>query len=216
MRPLWIYQNWRLKKLYSILILQKKQIVAAQRKWNLEFPPPLDIPIADYWESNYRASFRSVCETKLQAFQFKLLHRILPCGKYLKNIRIQSTDLCKYCNDVDTLTHFFFSCPRVQPLWLALCNWSAQQVNIQLDHISLHHYMLGIPPENPQAKLLNYIILTLKIYIFRQKLYHDANLDLTAFLNEFRNKLKIEKHICALEGKAHKFRTWELVLAALG
>lgn len=70
--------------------------------------------------------------------------------------------------------------------------------------------MLGIPPENPQARMSNYIILVSKFYIFRQKLYYESKLDLTAFLNEFRNKLKIEKYICALERKTDQFKHWDV------
>lgn len=195
------------KKLYSILICRKRQGVAAQRKWDLEFPPPVGVPVMDYWETNYKTPFRSIRETKLQAFQFKLLHRILPCGKYLKSIRVKDTDLCQYCGNVDTLTHFFFSCPRI---------WSAQQINIQLGNTAIQHFMLGIPHEHPQAKISIYIILVAKFYTFRQKLYHDSNLNLTAFLYDLRSKLKTEKYICTLENKADKFNTWERVLSALG
>lgn len=182
----------------------------------MELPPPTDVQITDYWESNYRASFRSIRETKLRAFQFKLLHRILPCGKYLKDIRVRDTDICQYCSHVDTLTHFFYSCPHVQPFWAALCNWSTQQINLQLENTALCHYMLGIPREHPQAKLANYIILVSKFYIFRQKLYHNADLNITAFLYELRNKLNTGKYICGREGKANKFNTWERTLNALG
>lgn len=40
------------KKLYSELILRKQQAVASQRKWDLEFPPPPDKPLFEYWRSN--------------------------------------------------------------------------------------------------------------------------------------------------------------------
>lgn len=204
------------KKLYTNIILRKQQNVASQRKWNLEFPPPQDISPQEYWQSNFEAAFRSVRETKLQAFQFKLLHRIIPCNKYLKNIRVVESDLCSYCGGVDSLNHFFYHCSSVKPFWSALCTWATRQINIQLENIQLCEYMLGIPQENPQSKVLNFIILSCKFYIYRQKLYHEGKTDLTAFLRELRAKLKIEKYICVLEGKADKFNRWRSILNALG
>lgn len=204
------------KKLYTTLLTFQAQLPAAQRKWNFEFPPPQDVPLSDHWESKYRAAFRSIRETKLQAFQFKLLHRIIPCNKYLKNIRLIDADQCSFCSETDTLTHFFYSCPKVQPFWTALGNWFQQQTNIEVGNVQQCHYMLGVPRGEPHAIILNFIILSVKFYVFRQKMYYDAKLDLTAFLNEFRSKLKIEKYICTLEGKADRFNIWRNVLSALG
>lgn len=61
-------RNLSSKKLYSNLITRKQQTVASQRKWDLELPPPPERPLSEYWQSNYMAAFKSICETKLQAF----------------------------------------------------------------------------------------------------------------------------------------------------
>lgn len=204
------------KRLYKIIITRKKQKISSQRKWNLEFPPPAGISIADYWESKYRSAFRSVRETKLQSFQFKLLHRIIPCSKYLKTIRVKDDDKCPACGEVDSLSHFFYFCPLVQLIWNSICNWFAGQVNILLANTDVGEVILGVPRENPQARVLNYIILSFKFYIFRQRLYYDSRFELTAFLREFRNKLKIEEYICSCEGKADRFNIWRNILSALG
>lgn len=204
------------KKLCSNIILKKQHTVASQRKWDLEFPPPAEKSLADYWHSNYMSAFWSVRETKIQAFQFKVLHRLIPCNKYLKNIRIKESDLCTFCGEVDTLTHFLFQCSHVQRFWSALCNWTSQNINITLEDISVREYMLGTPKEKPQARAINFILLSCKFYIYRQKLYHNASMELVTFLHELRMKLKIEQYICALEGKADKFHTWRYILNALG
>lgn len=76
--------------------------------------------------------------------------------------------------------------------------------------------MLGIPKEIPHARIMNFITLASKFYVYRHKLYYEANLDLTAFLQELRNKLKVEKYICNLEGREDRFSIWNNVLNALG
>lgn len=42
-------------------------------------------------------------------------------------------------------------------------------------------------------------------YIFRQKLFHDAELDILQWLLEFRPKLRVEKWICKKRAKAPDF-----------
>lgn len=159
--------------------------------------------------------FRSVRETKIQAFQFKVLHRWIPCNKYLKNIRVKEEDLCSYCGNVDTLSHFLFHCSYVQRFWLTLCNWTTQQIDMSLNNVSEQEYMLGMPKEIPRSRVINFILLSCKFCIYRQKLYHGARLELTSFLHELRMKHKIEKYICILEGKADKFNIWRKTLNTL-
>lgn len=92
------------KRVYKALILTKIIPVPSQSKWGTSFPVP-DERRQDYWSRIYRIPYQSVRDTKLQAFQIKLLHRIIPCNKYLKTIRIRQDDLCPNCRDQDTLQH---------------------------------------------------------------------------------------------------------------
>lgn len=156
-------------------------------------------------ESNYRSAFRSVPETKLQVFQFKLLHRIIPCNKYLHSIRVKDEDTCSFCGGLNTPSHFFFYCTVVQTLWSSLCTWTDRHLNLNLADVEVKEFLSGVPRSNPQAPMLNFILLSLKFYIYRQKMYHEADLDLMPFLRELRCKLRIEEYICNLEGKPDKF-----------
>lgn len=208
--------NIKSRRIYSSIIVRKKQEVSSHRKWDLEFPPPQNMLDTDLWESKHRSPFRFTRETKLQSFQFKLLHRILPCRKYLRTIRITEDDKCPSCGEVDTLSHFFFHCLQVQTFWTMLCNWFSDQADIPLSNVNANEFMLGIPKENPQARILNFIVLTCKFYIFRQRLYYNSRFELVAFLRELRTKLKVEKYICSLEGKANRFNMWQSILSALG
>lgn len=179
-------ENTSPRRLYSVLIITKLQKVAAQAKWNLEFAPRQGTPQQEYWESIYKSPFRCTRETKLQSFQFKLLHRILPCNKYLMNIRIRDTDLCEFCNVSDTLTHFFFYCQKVVTFWHSLCHWFARQVDTHLNHIQCRDFLFGVPVEDPQSRIINFILINTRFYIYQQRLYHNSALDITASLREFR------------------------------
>lgn len=62
--------------LYSHIIKTRSKAIKAHDKWSLVFPGSL--PRED-WPAFYRLPFWTVRETRLQAFQFKILHRVLPC-----------------------------------------------------------------------------------------------------------------------------------------
>ena len=48
-------------------------------------------------------------------FQYKLVNRFLATNKYLKIINIKDDDRCTFCkNELETITHMFWYCPRVQ------------------------------------------------------------------------------------------------------
>lgn len=51
-------------------------------------------------------AFRAVRETKLQAMQFKILHRTFPCRVYLKTIRVFEEDTRNFFPEQDTTQHF--------------------------------------------------------------------------------------------------------------
>ena len=51
---------------------------------------------------------------------FKYIYEILPTNHRLANIRIRQSPMCDYCNQVDTNSHRFYHCVKVQDciLWL--------------------------------------------------------------------------------------------------
>ena len=49
------------------------------------------------WDKSYILPFYCTKETKLQTFQFKLLHRRITMNDYLYKIGISLTDICTLC-----------------------------------------------------------------------------------------------------------------------
>lgn len=154
-------------------------------------------------------------DTKLQAFQYKLIHRVIPCNKYLTNIRIKQDETCSYCDSSDTLQHFFYACPPVNNLWDTLSSWLANNLDI---HITFNAKMIlfGLPRTADMALVLNYLILFTKFYIYRQRLFHQNKLEILHVLHELRLRLRVEKYINTRENKPGKFKKWERFLGALG
>ncbi len=44
--------------------------------------------------------------------------RVIPCNKWLYNIKIKESAICNHCNEVDDIPHFFFlKCSKVKEFW---------------------------------------------------------------------------------------------------
>ena len=61
---------------------------------------------------------RECCsETKLLELQWKILHGIYPTGVLLNKMKIKCNDLCDFCGEIDSISHFFVSCRIIVPVW---------------------------------------------------------------------------------------------------
>lgn len=204
------------KKVYRAILPNKLPKIPSQSKW-AELYPMREEDQNKRWKQTYVFPYQATRETKLQSLQFRITHRTIPCNRYLRNIRIRQDDYCSFCDNPtpDTLQHFFFSCPRVTTFWCSLTSWLATQANFHLN-ITENHFMLGVPNTFPQARYINLLVLLVKNFILRQKLFHNASLDLSHFLRELRQKLAVEKFIYTQGKRPDKFKQWSAIYKALG
>ncbi len=70
----------------------------------------------------FKLPFKTVRDTKLQTFQYRILH-IIPCNEWLFKIKIKNSNSCSFCNEIDTLPHFFVKCRKVNNFWKYWFNW---------------------------------------------------------------------------------------------
>lgn len=204
------------KRIYAFMLLFKTPAVASQKRWAEIFPDLIqEENRSTAWQEIYLSPYHTSRDTKLQAFQYKLIHRIIPCNRYLHKIRIKETDTCTYCDESDTLQHFFWSCTAVEAFWHKIENWLACNANL---HVTFHatQTLFGVPKTDTHAKVINFISLFAKHFIYRQRLFHAGELEIVHFLRELRNKLGIEKFICSKENKPKKFARWIKIYNAMG
>lgn len=202
------------KAIYSALVKDLAPRITSQERWNEIFPVNPENS-AEVWADIYKAPYQAARDTKLQALHFRVVHRFLPCNKFLQNIRIRRDDNCDFCQQSDTIEHFLFLCPLVKKFWSDLTEWMDREADIQL-YLSLKAYLFGIPTTMPQAKVVNFLLLLIKFFVYRQKLFHQGSLDVIHFLRELRLRLQVEKYLTTLEGKASAFAKWQRLYNALG
>lgn len=108
-------------------------------------------------------------------------NRFLPCNQFLRNIRIKREDTCTFCPEVDTIEHFLFTCPIVTAFWKEVTSWFAREADVQLQ-VSPRAFLFGVPDSLPQAKVINFVMLFAKFFIYRQKLFHQGSSHLETHL----------------------------------
>ena len=65
----------------------------------------------------------TIQNTKIRAFQYKLLFNLLPCNLYLNRIKKSDTNKCNKCQKLDDTPHYLFECTQVVPFWNNFMNW---------------------------------------------------------------------------------------------
>lgn len=199
-------RNLSSKKTYSLLLSAKRVECVALHRWSGDrYPDP--VRDREEWSRICKRADVTTKETKLQSLQFKILHTITPCRKYLRQIRIMEDEHCPQCGQVDDITHFFFLCPGVQTFWISIVRWLENQVNIKLDHITPKEAILGIDDLSSAGKVVNLILLHLRFYVHRQRLFHDSKFELVHWLAELRLRLRCFKNNLQLECKMERFRS---------
>ncbi len=80
-----------------------------------------------------------------------------------------------------------------------ICVWTELQMNIHL-YLNVHHVNIrvsfGFQMNGEVFDILNYCILNGKVYIHKQKLFHENALDFYDYHWELKYKLQIERMIC--------------------
>ena len=106
-------------------------------------------------------------EAYVKAFQYKILNSILYTNAKLYKIGFKTSDLCSFCSsESETLYHFLYLCPYSRDFWrdFEILWHELLNQNIQL---SLQDVLVGIlTQDSPSAKLLNYLILIGKLYLW--------------------------------------------------
>lgn len=205
------------KEWYRAAIQGKKQEIKRQKSWNTELAS-IGENTPTQWEATYSLPYKITRETKLQSFQFRILHRLITCKKYLHSINMHENGSCPFCGEKDSISHFFLTCSKVTGFWENLGGWCQSHLNLQLSSLTKTEKLLGLLNVNGNTrtfKVINWILLTAKYYIHRQRLFHEGEVSLIAFLSEAKNKLSTEKLICTQEGNPNKFKIWEKMLKIL-
>ena len=128
----------------------------------------------DVWEKNYIIPFKCSRSTDIQWFQYRILHHILGTNVMLRKIGYIENDKCTFCGiHPENIPHIFFDCNIVHDFWEAINGWLRNNVN---KSIPLEKEIILFGMQGKEAKILNWLILNVKRYIYSLKIRKKTDL----------------------------------------
>ena len=178
------------KKVYELLNERNKITPTCIRKWSEVFPDITN----ESWKHIFNRTFSFIRETRLQSFQFRILHRTIPCRKKLFEQKIVESSNCTVCGTLDNLQHFFLSCTYVRRFWMLLKMWLYDNLgyDLQVDEKTI---IFGLYGEDEITTVLNYVIIHAKYFININRLKENHRLSLPTFKATLKYNLEIEQMI---------------------
>jgi len=173
----------------------------------------------ELWPQIFLTPFSCCRETYLQSFQYRIIHRILPCNYWLKTITVIDKDICtyKYCQSKqqDTIQHYLIECAPVQAFWQSFVTWWNNLKFCKLYPLVEENIVLGFPGTTNEDIVLNFCLILAKHYIYSIK-RHQSQLFFLNYLNLLKNKLTIEYEIQQKNASLSNFyRVWGYLMESL-
>ena len=191
------------KDFYLPHVYKRKRYATCIQKWQNIYPT-----IDFQWEDVFTHPYKCGRKTRIQSFQYKILHRIINCNKKLFDMKILTSPKCSYCPEIDDISHFFCTCDRVNEFWCGLFAWwnSTEEIRVNYPNFPApHDIIFGLPVTEDQMIVINFVIIHAKYYIYRQRLFQENYLSVHNFLGELKYNLQIEQKICKDGNTPDKF-----------
>ena len=159
------------------------------------------------WQSFFQIPFTCCDDTKLQTFQYRIIHRFFPSSYNLFLWKLEESSICKHCeeNESDTLEHYFYQCPTVFRFWKTFSNWWKRIYGF-LFLLREMDIVFGVLNDNNDTcvDVMNYCILIGKYYISKAKNV-DETVSFLNYLHILKNKMEVMKTRYCLKGKEDVF-----------
>ncbi len=141
------------KRIYQHIVYRKATRLTALDRWLEHF----DIDDSD-WQDIFRSPYIACRETKLQAMQYKIIHRIIPCNKWLFNQKINDSPNCIKCSKIDDIIYNFIRCSGVGGFWKSFKIWWNVNGNYNIE-LKDKDILFGLYYDNEYFRNINYILL---------------------------------------------------------
>jgi hypothetical protein len=205
-----------IKEVYWLLVQKKLKEPVHQKKWMDEFP--LMKEVEGIWPRIYTSAHVGIREVAIQSLQYRIINRIINCQSKLYEWKITNSRNCIFCNNNDSIQHFFIDCENIKMFWKGLFSWwnALEIYKLDLYRPELRENILfGFNVTEEVYNVLNLIILIAKSYIYRNRLHNDNKIYLCVFLKELRFKLLIESLCNNKDSERTKLEIINSVLEAL-
>jgi hypothetical protein len=209
--------NFTAKDIYSKLIIDKICQPKCISKWANEYEL-LAENLDELWYEIFYSPYKSCRDTKLQSLQYRLIYRVVNCQKKLFDWKIVDNPICKFCNNIDDIRHFFMLCGKVKKFWFDILRWwnRISDTKIVIESFDIEECILfGFRLLSDIFIPLNHIILLGKEYIYYERIFGNNNICMYNFLPQLKFKLEIEMKCLESRKDNHRLNVYELVFNEL-
>ena len=170
-------------------------IQAWSKKYNIEFSET-------EWKKIFILTRSITVNTKLQEFQFKIIHRVYASSSYVYNFDKTVSKNCILCGEINNIQHFFAECVNVRPFWLELTTWlcNTEEKDITINTMNI---IFGMLKESNYR--INFYILHAKWFIHLQR-ESNRPICFNTFLAYFRSVIMVEQQISCNLKTNNEFR----------
>ena len=202
------------REFYWVLVEKSSKEPSCIKKW--EEISDIDID----WPSTFLLPFKTISDTKLQSFQFRIVHRIIPCNGWLQQIREkifrkENSGDCDYCGEFDDLVHHLIKCENTNKFWERFTNWLGNILEEELK-ITHHDIIFGQFGDSIYKHIINYCLIIAKYYIFITKNKKDNNIDMMIFLQMLKKNLLVKYNYACLNDTVDHFNfMWNILFENL-
>ena len=156
------------------------------------------------WKEIYSLPYNLSLGTKMQWFQTRINHRILPTKKYLYNMKYVPSPRCSFCQEEETINHMLWQCQETQNLIGDFKRWLNNN-NINLTFAE-ELFIINLGKTYSSAEL--HIFVIIKYYIYAAKRTNHP-LSIVALQNKLKYFYKLMQYTATRKGSLDKFEnTW--------
>ena len=166
------------------------------------------------WSAVMSIPYRCTKSTKLQTFQYQIIHRFITTNKFLHVRGIVESASCKYCQSIDTIVHYFFACRSVREFWNKVFQFINRNTLPERHIVNVSNILFGIIDA---PSVVNLIILLAKHYLYICK-RNERMINVDSFL-EYVGKVQRTELLAANDCKKELTkveRKWKAFVRELG
>ena len=127
----------------------------------------------------------------MRYFQFKILHRIIPCNSFLKTVKIIDDENCHLCLERETIEHMLWLCPIINSFWTNVALWINDTLKTKIK-IDCNDVFLGLLNHSKYV-VINYVLYCSKYYLFQNR-SNKSKPDIEILKGIIDSKIKDEKN----------------------
>jgi hypothetical protein len=191
---------------YETLIREKVTIpTRAIEKWRRDTES--DIIDKDILKRHSNLHWSSV-NSKIRSFNCNFLNRNIPYNKRLKLMKKKEDDKCEYCDEIESIIHLYWNCPKKQIVWESYKQLFERVTGKTLE-LNKTNCLLGAgnneQKDNKQTCQERLTSLLVKYYIHINKCNEDKATTTKGLELFIKKHLRMERECATRKGKINKY-----------